>query len=81
MKVVARRSGRAGAYGLGYARKRRLFPEDGVTHFDAFEDMAMMTGIDISESTRATGCWEITAHYENPERTESQTLSFVVSIP
>jgi hypothetical protein len=46
-------------------------------------DMAMMSGIDISPTTLAGkgGCWEIAAHYENAERSESRDLSFVVQVP
>jgi len=87
LKVVARRLDVQAPLVWGMRTYAVWFPEDGVTHFDSFEDMAMMSGIDIPAAAPAAtpqakgGCWEITAHYENVERTEKQTLSFVVSLP
>jgi hypothetical protein len=80
LKIVARRLDAPAPLVWGMRTYAVWFPEDGVTHTGAPGDMAMMSGIDISQAGKG-GCWEITAHYENAERTEDQTLSFVVLVP
>jgi hypothetical protein len=86
LKIVARRLDAQAPLVWALRTSAVWFPENQVTHFDAPEDMAMMSGIDLSQAapvaaSAAGSCWEISAHYANAAQTEVRTLTFVVRGP